>query len=138
MVKLVKCAAVLMLATSLQQCSYSQSSSTNQKAKMETDKKNNPVYSRTDTSKVNLSEENGKNSSAEILVLPAKKEQKERGPVSMKNLMRSGPTIAQPVEIHYLEVIQSLSVAVTSFYEPISKGIIIYAPDIHVEWKEPR
>src|SRR6267378_1740793 len=59
-IKLVKTVGILLLAFTLQQCSYSQSSSTIQKTKMETDKKNNPVYSKTDTSKVNLSEEEWK------------------------------------------------------------------------------
>ena len=58
--KLIKCAGILLLAFSLQQCSYSQSSPNTQKTKMETDKKNNPVYSRSDSSKVNLSEDEWK------------------------------------------------------------------------------
>jgi peptide-methionine (R)-S-oxide reductase len=50
----------LIVAAACQQCSYSQSTKT-KIAKMDTiNKKNNPVYSNTDTSKVNLKEEEWK------------------------------------------------------------------------------
>src|SRR6185295_254901 len=56
---------LLIVAVACQQCSYSQSTKT-KIAKMDTiNKKNNPVYSNTDTSKVNLKEEEWKK------VLPA-------------------------------------------------------------------
>ncbi|MEI9909517.1 MAG: peptide-methionine (R)-S-oxide reductase MsrB [Bacteroidota bacterium] len=51
---------ILLLATSLQQCSYSQNDSKNNTAYMDSLKKNNPVYSTTDTSKVALKEEEWK------------------------------------------------------------------------------
>ena len=52
--------SVALLAILFQQCSYSQSSKNT--AKMDTDKTNNPVYSRTDSASVNLSEEEWKKS----------------------------------------------------------------------------
>lgn len=51
---------ILLLAASLQQCSFSQNDSTNNAAYMDSLKKNNPVYSTTDTSKVALKEEEWK------------------------------------------------------------------------------
>lgn len=51
---------ILLLAASLQQCSYSQNDSPNNAAYMDSLKKNNPVYSTTDTSKVALKEEEWK------------------------------------------------------------------------------
>jgi peptide-methionine (R)-S-oxide reductase len=45
------------MAVSLQQCSYSLNDSTNNSAYMDSLKKNNPVYSTTDTSKVTMKEE---------------------------------------------------------------------------------
>jgi peptide-methionine (R)-S-oxide reductase len=51
---------ILLLAASLQQCSYSQNDSKNNAAYMDSLKKNNPVYSTTDTSKVALKEEEWK------------------------------------------------------------------------------
>lgn len=52
---------IIILAASLQQCSYSQNnSSTYNSTKMDSTKKHNPVYSTTDTSKVELKEEEWK------------------------------------------------------------------------------
>ena len=54
---------ILLVVTTglLQQCSYSQNNnSTTNTAKMDTTKKNNPVYSTSDTSKINMSEEEWK------------------------------------------------------------------------------
>ena len=54
--------AIIILLTGLQQCSWSQKKPANNKpVKMDSiDKKNNPVYSNTDTSKVEISEEEWK------------------------------------------------------------------------------
>jgi len=50
---------IILMAGLFQQCSYSQNSSkeNNKTTTMESNEKKNPVYSRTDTSKVNMSEE---------------------------------------------------------------------------------
>ena len=58
MLKYSKILLFLTLAFSLQQCSYSQPSSTEKTTNM--DPKKNPVYSRTDTSKVAIPEEEWK------------------------------------------------------------------------------
>jgi peptide-methionine (R)-S-oxide reductase len=51
---------IVLLAVSLQRCGYSQNDSTNNSAYMDSLKKNNPVYSTTDSSKVALKEEEWK------------------------------------------------------------------------------
>ena len=52
---------ILLLAISFQQCSYSQTESGNaKKMTMDSTKNNNPVYSNSDTSQVNMSEEEWK------------------------------------------------------------------------------
>ena len=62
MIRSLKNFAVLLLAMGLQQCSFSQTDTASAKktAIMDTTKNNNPVYSNTDSSKVNLTEEEWK------------------------------------------------------------------------------
>jgi len=69
---------VIVMASGLQQCSYSQSTPTAKKTSMETKKENNPVYSRTDTSKVTLSEEQWKKMLPEDVYFIARQKGTER------------------------------------------------------------
>ncbi|MFT3826453.1 MAG: peptide-methionine (R)-S-oxide reductase MsrB [Chitinophagaceae bacterium] len=133
MKQIVKYTFIGLLAMLLQQCSYSQPDTKQKKSTMNTDKKDtNKVYSRTDTSKVNLSEEEWRK------VLPA----------DVYNIARQKGTErpwTSPYE-HSKEVGTYYCAACgnalfksdtkfesgcgwPSFYEPISKTSIIYAPD---------
>lgn len=69
---------VIAVASSLQQCGYSQSKPVTKKATMDTKKDTNPVYSRTDTSKVTLSEEEWKKMLPEDVYLIARQKGTER------------------------------------------------------------
>ena len=122
----------LLLAAALQQCTYSQSA-TPKKLTMDTTKKNNnPVYSRTDTSKINLKEEEWKK------ILPA----------DVYNIARQKGTERpwtskyedfKEVGTYYCAVCgNALFLSDTkfesgcgwpSFYQPVSKSSIIYVPD---------
>ena len=120
---------ILPLALSLQFCTYSQ---TNKKTNMDTTNKNNPVYSNSDSSKVSLSDDEWRK------ILPANVYQvaREKGterPWSspLENVKDKGT--------YYCAVCgNALFVSDTkfesgcgwpSFYQPISKSSIIYAPD---------
>jgi len=129
---------LLLLAPALQQCSYSQSTPSekrtpSKKVVMDTEKnKKHPAYSRTDTSKVNLSEEEWKK------VLPAEVYNIAR----LKGTERPGSSpyeYSKEVGTYYCAACgNALFKSDTkfesgcgwpSFYEPISKSSIIYAPD---------
>jgi hypothetical protein len=92
---------LIAVASGLQQCGYSQSKPATKKVTMDTKKETNPVYSRTDTSKVALSEEEWKKMLPEDVYLIARQKGTERpGPASLKNLMKLERIIARPVVIH--------------------------------------
>ncbi len=131
-VKLIKSAGILLLAFSLQQCSYSQSSSNTQKAKMETDKKNNPVYSRTDSSKVNLSEDEWKKILPGEIYNIARQKGTERAWTSKYEKFDEVGTYycaACGNALFRSNTKFESGCGWPSFYEPVSKGSIIYAPD---------
>ena len=132
MIKMVKIGGILLLAFSLQQCSYSQSSPTNQKTKMETDKKTNPVYSRTDTSKVNLSEEEWKKILPSEIYSIARQKGTERAWTSKFEKFSEIGTYycaACGNALFKSDTKFESGCGWPSFYEPISKGSIIYSPD---------
>jgi peptide-methionine (R)-S-oxide reductase len=128
----VKCAALILFAFALQQCSYSQSSSTNQKNKMETDKKNNPVYSRSDTSKVNLSDDEWKKILPGEIFSIARQKGTERAWSSKFEKFDDIGTYycaACGNALFKSDTKFESGCGWPSFYQPISKGSIIYAPD---------
>jgi len=132
MIKLVKTVGILLLAFSLQQCSYSQSSSTNQKTKMETDKKANSVYSRTDTNKVNLTEEEWKKILPSEVYSIARMKGTERAWTSKFEKFDEIGTYycaACGNALFKSDTKFESGCGWPSFYEPIIKGSIIYAPD---------
>ncbi|MGN6420541.1 MAG: peptide-methionine (R)-S-oxide reductase MsrB [Pseudobacter sp.] len=125
---------ILLMLTALQQCSYSQTPPPNQKKQHmdSTKKENNPVYSRTDSTKVNLSEEEWKK------ILPA----------DVYNIARQkGTERPWSSKFEHSKEIGTYYCAVCgnplfrsdtkfesgcgwpSFYEPVTKGSIIYNPD---------
>lgn len=134
MKRIAQCLAILLLVTLLQQCSYSQSSSNPKKITMNNSQKDstNPIYSRTDTSKVNLSEEEWKK------VLPADVYYIAR----QKGTERPGTSIfehSKEVGTYYCAACGNplfksdtkfeSGCGWPSFYAPISKTSIIYLPD---------
>jgi peptide-methionine (R)-S-oxide reductase len=120
-------AALLLL---FQACTFSQN--TKPKTMAATDKSNNPVYSNTDSTKVNLSEDEWKK------ILPADVYQVAR----LKGTERPGSSPLEHIKdkgTFYCAVCgNALFMSDTkfesgcgwpSFYQPISKGSIIYTPD---------
>jgi peptide-methionine (R)-S-oxide reductase len=131
-VRTVKYAALILFAFVLQQCSYSQSSSTNQKNKMETDKKNNPVYSRTDTSKVSLSEDEWKKIlPGEIFGIARQKGTERAWSSKFEKFDEIGTYYCAACgnALFKSDTKFESGCGWPSFYQPISKGSIIYAPD---------
>lgn len=125
--------AVVLLVTVLQQCSYSQSSPNQKKTTMDTAKKdNNPVYSHTDSSKVELNEEQWKK------ILPADVYQiaRQKG---TERPWSSKFEHSKEIGTYYCAACgNALFKSDTkfesgcgwpSFYQPISKASIIYSPD---------
>lgn len=124
----------LILASLLQQCTYSQSAANQKKTYMSNTKKDsiNPVYSRTDTAKVTLSDEEWKKVLDPEVYYIAR----------MKGTERPGTSIfehAKEVGTYYCAACgNALFKSDTkfesgcgwpSFYAPISKTSIIYLPD---------
>ncbi len=124
---------ILLMLTALQQCSYSQSSSPNQKKNnMDSTKKNNPAYSRTDSSKVNLTDEEWKKILPSEVYYIARQKGTER-PWSSKF------EHSKEIGTYYCAVCGNplfksdtkfeSGCGWPSFYEPVTKGSIIYQPD---------
>ena len=122
---------LLMLAFVLQQCSYSQSSN-KQTSKMDSTKNNNPVYSRSDTGKVNISEEEWKKVLPKEVYNIARLKGTERPWTSQYEDFKEIGTYycaACGNALFKSDTKFDSGCGWPSFYEPISKGSIIYAPD---------
>lgn len=125
---------VLLMLTALQQCSYSQTSPPNQKKNNmdSTKKENNPAYSRTDSTKVNLTDEEWKK------ILPADVYQiaRQKG---TERPWSSKFENSKEIGTYYCAVCGNplfksdtkfeSGCGWPSFYEPVTKGSIIYQPD---------
>jgi peptide-methionine (R)-S-oxide reductase len=120
---------LLPLALGLQFCTYSQN---NKKTVMDSANKNNPVYSNTDSSKVNMSEDEWKKILPQDVYYIARQ----------KGTQRPWSTPLEKIKdkgTYYCAACgNALFVSDTkfesgcgwpSFYQPISKSSIIYAPD---------
>jgi peptide-methionine (R)-S-oxide reductase len=123
---------VLALAAALQQCSYSQSA-TPKKITMDTTKKgNNPVYSRSDTSKVNLKEEEWKKILPADIYSVARQKGTERPWTSKYEDFKEVGTYYCAVcgnALFLSDTKFDSGCGWPSFYQPVSKSSIIYAPD---------
>jgi peptide-methionine (R)-S-oxide reductase len=122
-------ALLLPLAFFLQFCTYSQSTKSN---RMDSLKKNNPVYSHTDTGKVNLSEEEWKKVLPEDVYYIARQKGTERPWTSPFETLKDKGTYYCAACGNALFVSDTKfesGCGWPSFYEPISKGSIIYQPD---------
>ena len=117
----------------LQQCSYSQNNQSPAKTTtMDSTKKNNPVYSNSDTSKVNMSEDEWKR------VLPADVYQIARQKGTERPWTSKFESFKEVGTYYCAACGNALFKSDTkfesgcgwpSFYDPISKGSIIYTPD---------
>lgn len=122
----------IALASGLQQCSYSQSSPTSKTVTMESKKDTNPVYSRTDTSKINLSEEEWKKLLPSEVYYIARQKGTERPWTSKFEKFTEAGTYycaACGNPLFKSNTKFDSGCGWPSFYEPISKTSIIYTPD---------
>ncbi len=125
--------SIILLAGLLQQCSYSQnSSSTKNQAKMDSLKKNNPVYSNTDSSQVNLTEEEWKKILPADVYQIARQKGTERPWSSQFESFKEKGTYycaACGNPLFKSDTKFDSGCGWPSFYEPVSKTSIIYLED---------
>jgi len=122
----------VLLAAGLQQCSYSQNSSKPSKVAMDSKKDNNPVYSRKDTSRVNLTDEQWKKVLPADVYYIARQKGTERPWTSKFEKFEEVGTYycaACGNPLFKSNTKFDSGCGWPSFYEPISKGSIIYTPD---------
>lgn len=125
---------VLILASLLQQCTYSQSGNNQKKTVMNSTKKDstNPVYSRTDTSKVNLSEEEWKKAlDPEVYYIARMKGTERPGTSAFEHSKEVGTYYCAACgnALFKSDTKFESGCGWPSFYAPISKTSIIYLPD---------
>jgi peptide-methionine (R)-S-oxide reductase len=129
----LKTILIIALATSLQQCSYSQSTeSANKSEKMDSSSKKNPVYSKTDSSKVNLTEaEWQKILPSEIYHIARQKGTERPWTSKYENFSDKGTYYCAACgnALFKSDTKFESGCGWPSFYEPISKSSIIYTPD---------
>jgi peptide-methionine (R)-S-oxide reductase len=129
-----KIISVLLLSGLLQQCSFSQNndSKKNNTINMDTSKKRNPVYSNTDTSKVNLSEDEWKNLLTPEVYRVARQKGTERPWTSPFETLKEKGTYycaACGNPLFKSDTKFESGCGWPSFYEPISKTSLINTPD---------
>jgi peptide-methionine (R)-S-oxide reductase len=125
---------ILLVAGSFQQCSYSQNSSSekNKTKTMETNDKKPSVYSRTDSSKVNISEEEWKKMLPSEVYTVARLKGTERPWTSkFENFSDTGTYYCAACgnPLFRSNTKFDSGCGWPSFYEPISKTSIIYTED---------
>lgn len=129
----IKYLFVLFTAGLLQQCSYSQDNTTRKnETTMDSIKKNNPVYSNTDTSKVVMKEEEWKKVLPADVFYIARLKGTERPWTSKFESFKEVGTYycaACGNALFKSDTKFDSGCGWPSFYEPISKGSIIYTPD---------
>ena len=135
MKRIIETTLILMLVTSFQQCSYSQTSAAknDKKTSMENSKKsNNPFYSRNDTSKVNVSEDEWKKILPQDVYYIARQKGTERPWTSKyENFKEVGTYYCAACgnALFKSDTKFDSGCGWPSFYQPISKTSIIYTPD---------
>lgn len=130
----MKIILIAFLATFLQQCSYSQGSSqvTKKIQPMDSTGKNNPVYSNTDTNKVNLTEKEWqKILPADIYYIARQKGTERPWTSKYEDFFEKGTYYCAACgnALFRSDTKFDSGCGWPSFYEPISKGSIIYTPD---------
>jgi peptide-methionine (R)-S-oxide reductase len=127
-------AVLLLTMGSLQQCSYSQNGAhkNNNKPNMEENKNNNPVYSRTDTAGVNLSDDQWRKIlPADVYNIARQKGTERPWSSKFENSHDVGTYYCAACgnPLFRSDTKFDSGCGWPSFYEPISKGSIIYLPD---------
>lgn len=121
---------LLLLALFLQFCTYSQ---TNKKIAMDdSTKKSNPVYSNSDTSKVNMSEDEWKKIlPSDVYYIARKKGTEPAWSSPLENIKDKGTYYCAACgnALFVSDTKFESGCGWPSFYQPISKGSVIYAPD---------
>jgi peptide-methionine (R)-S-oxide reductase len=129
----LKLIVLLALTGPLQQCSYSQNSPSAKNAlTMDTTKKNNPVYSTTDTGQVVMSDEDWKKVLPADVFYIARQKGTERPWTSKFESFKEVGTYycaACGNPLFKSNAKFDSGCGWPSFYEPISKSSIIYTPD---------
>jgi peptide-methionine (R)-S-oxide reductase len=123
---------LITLAAVFQHCSYSQNQSKLNPSKMDSLKKNNPVYSNNDTSKVALTEEEWKKILPGDVYHIARQKGTERPWTSKyENFFDKGTYYCAACgnALFKSDTKFESGCGWPSFYEPISKSSIIYTPD---------
>jgi peptide-methionine (R)-S-oxide reductase len=132
MKKVCQYSLLLLLATVLLQCSYSQPAK-QKKVTMDTDKKDkNSVYSRTDSSKVNLTDEQWKQIlPSDIYAISRQKGTERPWTSKFENFTEIGTYYCAVCgnALFKSDTKFDSGCGWPSFYQPISKTSIIYAPD---------
>jgi peptide-methionine (R)-S-oxide reductase len=121
---------LLMLAVMFQQCTYSQSNTT-KKNNMDTSKKN-PVYSRTDSSKVTITDEEWRKIlPADIYTIAREKGTERPWTSKFEDFKEVGTYYCAACgnPLFKSDTKFESGCGWPSFYQPISKGSIIYTPD---------
>jgi peptide-methionine (R)-S-oxide reductase len=130
---LSKYVVFLLMAGLLQQCSYSQNSPVNSKSTtMDSTKNENPVYSKTDTAKVDMSEAEWKKILPQDVFYIARMKGTERPWTSKYEKFDEVGTYycaACGNALFKSDTKFESGCGWPSFYEPISKTSIIYTPD---------
>src|SRR5687767_1679635 len=125
--------APLILVIFLQQCTYSQNSAdTKQSQHMDNKKKDNPAYSRSDSSKVNLTDEEWKKILPEDVYYIARMKGTERPWTSKYETSKEVGTFYCAVcgnALFMSDTKFESGCGWPSFYQPISKSSIIYEAD---------
>lgn len=129
----LKALLILILAATLQQCSYSGAdSSVNKSEKMDSTEKKNPVYSNTDTTKVNLDESEWKKIlPADVYSIARQKGTERPGTSKYEKFFDAGTYYCAACgnALFKSDTKFESGCGWPSFYEPVSKGSIIYTPD---------
>lgn len=130
---MIRSVLIALIAMSLQQCSYSQTNNPkNNSSAMDSTKKDNPVYSRTDTSEVKMAEDEWKKILPKEVFNIARQKGTER-PWSSKfeDFYEKGTyycaACGNPLFVSDTKF--ESGCGWPSFYEPISKTSIINTPD---------
>ncbi|MEQ1675115.1 MAG: peptide-methionine (R)-S-oxide reductase MsrB [Chitinophagaceae bacterium] len=137
---LPKICMAILLAALLQQCSFSQSNTTTDKSvKMDSTKKNpalakegNPVYSNTDSSKIAMSDEEWKKIlPADVFQIGRQKGTERAWSSKFESFKEVGTYYCAACgnPLFKSDTKFESGCGWPSFYEPISKGSIIYTPD---------
>ncbi|HWK06267.1 MAG TPA: peptide-methionine (R)-S-oxide reductase MsrB [Puia sp.] len=132
MLYLLRNTGFVLLALLFQQCTYSQTSNQLKMNNMDTTKKDNPVYSRKDSAPVNLTDEQWKKILPSDIYAVARQKGTERPWTSPYETSREVGTYYCAVcgnALFKSDTKFESGCGWPSFYEPISKGSIIYKAD---------